>query len=988
MSGAGLPATEPHAMLSDSEFEDADADLEAQFRVLDAQSPHVHGSMANSRRNLSLSLNDASNLSQFSGFSISDFSSHSLDVAAAGAIEASSIREDEDAGSSASLEADRQMETFSHEMESFWLNDPRFNRGMGGPESQFVSCHILSHAFRGHGPHFLVRCLGFEFPIWVPEEALSEIEPFRVHRAIVQRIARVNLPVNRESIPSVLAALSQSEVGSAAPLASPLPPPPASAFSSRRTQPAGVRFSDARGRHWRGRGAGTGRGRSFERLADPLAGNTPPSPPPTAGRTAASGLDDSASTLNRIKEPNCMVVRGSQWVAGETVGPPRWVQGTQMQAVRFQVYGPTSQFPLDDLRMLGAPLSQRPSTPVSHRIDSDSGTLGLHAGEEVVHAHDPGEDFVVAADSTFADFARTLTSHSKFKAYEADLHRTMFSHPNGTAVKVRHANGDYESGHLTFIQTSSRAAPMVSVYFPASPERGVVDFASWDVWRSGFNRGFSGFQAKHSDSLYYEMHDHLQAFSSGTRFSQSTPHVLPQSLGSALSERAGVSSSAAGRLDSSRAPHRGDSDDDSRQDGSYSNASYNPSATSTRKSRKDSPPLQRPFNTSKINKYIGQNELGPVEQYELRPGSWAAEAYAILRQNGIANEHTVTNALSCVSYTIRNEYIRTHMTPDDGQGEWHLYDSEDRPPRLESTVFSYFAKWLQKRFTSSTLTVGQLQQQLRNLRQGSRLIFEHNAEFNRLLDLIHELRLVHDTDYSQLFQGETNPMRREFREDRLQYLRSIREDIAGMLYRWVVTKNIERTFDQLPAADTAGMERDVLASRFKLDGGCEPRLLQLQQAAVALESELKDAPQHFARSDAPAARFTTATRATDPFRSRRGPSPASRSLRLPAPPRIHHLDADDGEVEETELELLYQKLANEGRVSWTRAQIKKLFDENRCFKCTEQGHKAPECKNAAVNPRTHRFSHNLVEIVSFNDDEELLFNALLEVEAGNGSASR
>ena len=178
MSGAGLPATEPHAMLSDSEFEDADADLEAQFRVLDAQSPHVHGSMANSRRNLSLPLNDASNLSQFSGFSISDFSSHSLDVAAAGAIEASSIREDEDAGSSASLEADRQMETFSHEMESFWLNDPRFNRGIGGPESQFVSCHILSHAFRGHGSHFLVRCLGFELPIWVPEEALSEIEPF------------------------------------------------------------------------------------------------------------------------------------------------------------------------------------------------------------------------------------------------------------------------------------------------------------------------------------------------------------------------------------------------------------------------------------------------------------------------------------------------------------------------------------------------------------------------------------------------------------------------------------------------------------------------------------------------------------------------------------------------------------------------------------------------------------------------------------------
>ena len=47
----------------------------------------------------------------------------------------------------------------------------------------------------------------------------------------------------------------------------------------------------------------------------------------------------------------------------------------------------------------------------------------------------------------------------------------------------------------------------------------------------------------------------------------------------------------------------------------------------------------------------------------------------------------------------------------------------------------------------------------------------------------------------------------------------------------------------------------------------------------------------------------------------------------------------------------------------------------------------PECKNAAVNPRTHRF-HNLVEIVNFDEEEDMLFNALLDIEAGNGMASQ
>ena len=246
----------------------------------------------------------------------------------------------------------------------------------------------------------------------------------------------------------------------------------------------------------------SGRGRMLERMSDPLGGNA-----------HVPALNDSASTLNRIKEPNCFVLRNGQWTACETVGPPQSVYGgtRQIQEVRFDVYGPHSFFPLEELRMLSAPNPPRPSTPVSHRVDSDSGILAANVFEDGMRAHVLGDDFVVAANSTFSDFSRTLTTRSQIK-------------------------------------------------------------------------------------------------------------------------------------------------------------------------------------------------------------------------------------------------------------------------------------WLCKRFHSSTLTVEQLQQQLRNLRQDSRLVFEHNTEFNRLLDLIHELRLVHDRDYSQLFQGHAYPMRMEFREDRMLYLRSIRPDIAEMLYRWVVTR--------------------------------------------------------------------------------------------------------------------------------------------------------------------------------------------------------
>ncbi len=135
--------------------------------------------------------------------------------------------------------------------------------------------------------------------------------------------------------------------------------------------------------------------------------------------------------------------------------------------------------------------------------------------------------------------------------------------------------------------------------------------------------------------------------------------------------------------------------------------------------------------------------------------------------------------------------------------------------------------------------------------------------------------------------------------------------------------------------------------------------------------------------------------AATPFRRRVRERDSSPPARL----RINHIESEPDEAEEidtgtTDLERLYATMTQEGKVSWTRAQLKLLMDKKLCFKCSKPGHRAPECRNDAVNPKTFSFAH-LTELTSFDEENDDLFHALLELEdletrggAENGSASR
>ena len=97
-------------------------------------------------------------------------------------------------------------------------------------------------------------------------------------------------------------------------------------------------------------------------------------------------------------------------------------------------------------------------------------------------------------------------------------------------------------------------------------------------------------------------------------------------------------------------------------------------------------------------------------------------------------------------------------------------------------------------------------------------------------------------------------------------------------------------------------------------------------------------------------------------------------------------------TKKTDLERLYETMQEGKKVLWTRAQLKKLQSEDRCFKCAQKGHRSPECQNPPANPKTIRFT-NLLEVTSYDTEDAALLFALHELDdidegAGNGTTSQ
>jgi hypothetical protein len=281
-----------------------------------------------------------------------------------------------------------------------------------------------------------------------------------------------------------------------------------------------------------------------------------------------------------------------------------------------------------------------------------------------------------------------------------------------------------------------------------------------------------------------------------------------------------------------------------------------------------------------------------------------------------------------------------------------------------------------------------------DLKQGPhQSVFLFNDIFNYDRSLLNELTMasylagdVQDTPSMwDISMDPENPwMIVEDARDTLRYINALTKPLRDSVSSWHTNKLVKRQL-----ACTVGGQRAHIT------------LKQVQDAALRFERVARlnsgfpqgtqvGAVTHAVR--APLA-ITNGPRgwAATPFR-RRIPDPSP-----PARLRINHIESEPDGVEEidtgtTDLERLYATMAQEGKVSWSRAQLKLLMDKNLCFKCGKPGHRAPECRNDAVNPKTFRLTH-LTELTSFDEENDDLFHALLELEesrgvAENGAASR
>jgi len=96
---------------------------------------------------------------------------------------------------------------------------------------------------------------------------------------------------------------------------------------------------------------------------------------------------------------------------------------------------------------------------------------------------------------------------------------------------------------------------------------------------------------------------------------------------------------------------------------------------------------------------------------------------------------------------------------------------------------------------------------------------------------------------------------------------------------------------------------------------------------------------------------------------------------------LHQLQ-QGGIIDDTDM--LFNHLQQSGRIPWSKAQMRKLFDENRCFKCTGQGHQKSDCRNPAANPK--EFHALEVEDEPLAHDEQF-FHLLTEYVPGNDSGA-
>ena len=394
-------------------------------------------------------------------------------------------------------------------------------------------------------------------------------------------------------------------------------------------------------------------------------------------------------------------------------------------------------------------------------------------------------------------------------------------------------------------------------------------------------------------------------------------------------------------------------------------------SNSSSRHRFPGPPPHIRFDPKKIDPFKGLCQIAPREQYTKRAEPWLRHMLQTLKAQNIPPERYVSCALLCVDgISVAKRYSDEEMKEVGYPVHWS-FDEREFPPRPESLKFLHFARWLIRTFTDEAVTEEQ-RRKFESLKQRQgQSVYEFNDEFNYEKQLLFELNLatyLHD-DHAILNMSRDGQevklpwMIVEDARDVLRYISALLEPVHSSVSTWHTTQSVTRRLEE-----TVGTGIDLSLSK-------------VQHAALTFErvERLKSSfPRNsLARSSNDGQRsFLALTNGS----SGNSGHPRTR-LRL-LHNQIAEVEAHEDPALETEH--LYQKMHKAGTVKWSRAQLQKLFKEDRCFKCAQKGHRAPECRNPPVDPTSHQFT-NLVsdDVVSLENDMELL-HALYEIEEEHG----
>jgi len=378
-----------------------------------------------------------------------------------------------------------------------------------------------------------------------------------------------------------------------------------------------------------------------------------------------------------------------------------------------------------------------------------------------------------------------------------------------------------------------------------------------------------------------------------------------------------------------------------------------------------------------IKTYVGQNEEGRPEEYQLRPRTWVKEAWSKLISHDVPEQFLVRSGLDFCSHEIRTRYQNERMKPYAAGGDWLPWLTPATPSSL---VWANFARWLCEVYGKHDTGWWEQVIAFSKMRQGPhQTVREFITEFERQRYLLHDLRTLYDDVFEQ--DCGTNPPIwpppiRESRWDRDLFCAALRPEIGQPLLHVSVQTAASKGYSEDAVARYAP---DVL-SRRRQSGYFEIRLCELQEIAESIEA----AVAKHARTRGEPSRYVR-----QPFKEREplaAPAPGRTPLkRLMNSHSVEELD-DDNEDRLPQVEHLFQRLQREHKVRWSRAQLKILFDKNLCFNCAQSGHKSPECPNRAVNPSTIKFKH-MVEIDSYEDDDDLYQALHAAFVVGNEEAS-